>query len=68
MNGNPGPVAPAPSPVNGPVDAPRDWDQVDWGQAEGNKRLVDEILRTGPAPKPVTGRRRRPGAQNEALT
>jgi hypothetical protein len=41
---------------------------VDWGQAEGNKRLVDEFLGAGPAPKPVTGTRRRPGGQNEALT
>jgi hypothetical protein len=45
MNGNPGSVAPAPSRVNGPEDAPPDWDQVDWGQAERNKRLV---RRSGP--------------------
>jgi RNA-directed DNA polymerase len=40
MNGTPGAAVPAPVPVNGPEDGFPEWDQVDWGQAEGNVRRL----------------------------
>jgi RNA-directed DNA polymerase len=40
MNGTPGAAVPAPVPVNGPEGGFPDWDQVDWGQAEGNVRRL----------------------------
>jgi RNA-directed DNA polymerase len=44
MSGTPGTLAPAPSPVNGPEDGFPDWDQVNWGQAEGNVRRLRQRI------------------------
>jgi RNA-directed DNA polymerase len=51
MNGTPGAAVSAPVPVNGPEDGFPEWDQVDWGQAEGNvrrlRRRIFAASRTG---------------------
>jgi RNA-directed DNA polymerase len=44
MNGTPGAAVSAPVPVNGPEDGFPEWDQVDWGQAEGNVRRLRQRI------------------------